>query len=199
MKKREPVSGDRGTYFKTDQECCASYSRTWHGQRPRGERKATVRILRLLLRSESDIAMKINSVMLLKNGEDWGYATVDLMCIDLFTGETCFYKYGAAPSYIKNGKLIRRVRGESLAAGLCAGECAAPDIVRMRLKPGNIALIASDGVLAAENDKWLKSLLSNWEGNDTKALAKEALQTAIREFGCEDDMTVLVVRVDARG
>ena len=53
------------------------------------------------------------------------------MCIDLFSGETCFYKYGAAPSFVKNGKTIRRVRGESLAAGVCAGEGSAPDIVRM--------------------------------------------------------------------
>jgi len=202
-KKGEPVSGDRGTYFKTDQGvlCVILSDGMGSGHEAAKESVATVRILESFLRSgvSPDLAMKmLNSVMLLKNGEDWGYATVDLMCIDLFTGETCFYKYGAAPSYVKNGKLIRRVRGESLAAGLCAGECAAPDIVRMRLKPGSLALIASDGVLTADNDKWLRVLLSNWEGNDTKTLAKEALQTAIREFGCEDDMTVLVVRVDAR-
>jgi len=202
-KKGEPVSGDRGTYFKTDQGvlCVILSDGMGSGHEAARESIATVRILENFLRSgvSPDTAMKIlNSVLLLKNGEEWGYATVDLMCIDLFTGETSFYKYGAAPSYIKNGKLVRRVRGESLAAGLCAGECAAPDIIRMRLKPGNIALIASDGVITAENDKWLKALLSGWEGTDTKALAKEALQTAIREFGCEDDMTVLVVRVDAR-
>ena len=41
------------------------------------------------------------------------------MCIrDSFTGETCFYKYGAAPSYVRTGKSVRRVSGESLAAGL---------------------------------------------------------------------------------
>ena len=67
--------------------------------------------------------MKIlNSVMLLRNGDEWGYATVDLMCIDLFTGQTGFYKYGAAPSFIRTGKSVRRVKGISMAAGILAGE-----------------------------------------------------------------------------
>ena len=36
--------------------------------------------------------MKIlNSVMLLKSSESWGYAAVDLMCIDLFTGQAGFF------------------------------------------------------------------------------------------------------------
>jgi len=81
------------------------------------------------------VTMKIlNSVLLLKNGEEWGYSTVDLMCVDLFTGETCFYKYGAAPSFVKNGKTIRCVRCESLAAGICAGDGSAPDIIQNEAK-----------------------------------------------------------------
>ena len=43
------------------------------------------------------------------------------MCVDLFTGETCFYKYGAAPSYVKSGKSIRRIKCETLAAGISMG------------------------------------------------------------------------------
>ena len=78
---------------------------------------SVVRMLERFLRSgvEPATAMKIlNSVMLLRGGGGWGFATVDLMCVDLFSGETCFYKYGAAPSYVKNGKSIRRIKGETL-------------------------------------------------------------------------------------
>ena len=130
--------------------------------------------------------------------EEWGYSTIDLMCVDLFSGEACFYKYGAAPSFVKNGKVIRRVRGESLAAGLCAGDGSAPDIVRMKLKPGNVAIIASDGVVVDSKDTWLRELLLKDEGKDTKTLAKDALRSAVKQFGCEDDMTVLALRVDER-
>ena len=120
------------------------------------------------------------------------------MCIDLFTGETGFYKYGAAPSYVRSGKSIRRVRSESLAAGLTASDTSAPDVVRMRLKPGCLALIASDGVIAGTNDAWLRAVLSDNDGKDTKALARETLQTALKQYGCGDDMTVLAVSIDSR-
>lgn len=202
-KKGEPVSGDRGTYFKTDQGvlCVILADGMGSGESAARESINAVRTLEAFLRAGVDpaVAMKLlNSVLLLKNGEEWGYSTVDLMCIDLFTGETCFYKYGAAPSFVKNGKIIRRVRGESVAAGLCAGDGSSPDIVRMKLKPGNVALIASDGVMVESRDAWLRELLLKDEGRDTKALARDALRAAVKQFGCEDDMTVLAVRLDER-
>ncbi|MEG1404954.1 MAG: SpoIIE family protein phosphatase, partial [Oscillospiraceae bacterium] len=198
-----PVSGDRGTYFKTDEGilCVILADGMGSGEDAAKESINAVRTLEAFLRAGVDpaVAMKLlNSVLLLKNGEEWGYSTIDLMCVDLFTGETCFYKYGAAPSFIKSGKTIRRVRCESLAAGICAGEGSAPDIVRMRLKVGNVALIASDGVMVESNDAWLRELLLKNDGQDTKLLAKEALRSAARLYGCEDDMTVLAIRVDER-
>ncbi len=202
-KKGEPVSGDRGTYFKTDQGilCVILADGMGSGESAAKESINAVRTLEAFLRAGVDpaVAMKLlNSVLLLKNGEEWGYSTIDLMCVDLFSGEACFYKYGAAPSFVKNGKVIRRVRGESLAAGLCAGDGSAPDIVRMKLKPGNVAIIASDGVVVDSKDTWLRELLLKDEGKDTKTLAKDALRSAVKQFGCEDDMTVLALRVDER-
>ncbi|MBE6966882.1 MAG: hypothetical protein E7444_00375 [Ruminococcaceae bacterium] len=203
-KKGETVSGDRGTYFKTDSGvlCVILSDGMGSGLGAAKDSVAAVRVLERFLRAgvEPVTAMKIlNSVLLLRNGEDWGYTTVDLMCIDLFSGETCFYKYGAAPSYVRNGKLVRRVRGVSMAAGMLSGDGAAPDVVRMRLKPGSVALIASDGVLAEEDDGWLRQmLLSAPPEEDMKQLAQSALQGAVRQYGCEDDMTVLAVRVDRR-
>ena len=142
--------------------------------------------------------MKIlNSVMLLRGGGSWGFATVDLMCVDLFSGETCFYKYGAAPSYVKNGRNIRRIKGETLAVGLAAGEGIAPDIVRMRLRPGSLAVIASDGVIADADDGWLKDMLEP-EYEDMKALARSVLKEAEQLYGANDDMTVVTVRVEER-
>jgi stage II sporulation protein E len=140
----------------------------------------------------------LNAAALLKNGEEWGYATVDLCCIDLFTGSTRFYKYGAAPSYVKTGRAIRRVKCTSLAAGMLAGEESAPDVVRMRLKPGHVALIASDGVLAERQDGWLRQILSDSDQLDTKEIARQTLQAAASRFGNADDMTALAIRVEER-
>lgn len=202
-KKGEPVSGDRGTYFKTDggQLCVILSDGMGSGEDAARESVAAVRILERFLRSgvEPEVAMRmLNSMMLLKNGEEWGFATVDLMCIDLFSGETAFYKYGAAPSYVKSGRTVRRVRSESLAAGLTSGEGSAPDMVKMRLKPGCVALIASDGVIAGTNDEWLRQTLTDSQDAEPKALARQTLETALRQYGCTDDMTVLAVKIDSR-
>ena len=50
----------------------------------------------------------------------WGLAALRL-CIDLFSGNAAFYKYGAAPSYVRNGNAVRRIQSDTLAAGLGAG------------------------------------------------------------------------------
>ena len=119
------------------------------------------------------------------------------MCVDLFSGEACFYKYGAAPSYVKNGSKIRRIESESLAPGLCPGDGSAPDVVRMKLRPGSTALIATDGVIAARDDEWLRELLKDGRP-DMKGLAKTALREAEEQYGAVDDMTVIAVRLDKR-
>ena len=202
-KKGETVSGDRGVYFKTDggKLCVILSDGMGSGSEAAKESVSAVRVLERFLRAgvEPEVAMRmLNSMMLLKNGEEWGFATVDLMCVDLFTGEAGFYKYGAAPSYVRSGKSVRRVRCESLAAGLTVGEGSQPDVVRMRLKPGCLALIASDGVIGGGDDTWLRTVLSESDGQDTKALARQTLQTALRQYGGGDDMTVLAVRIDNR-
>jgi stage II sporulation protein E len=202
-KKGESVSGDRGTYFKTDQGvlCILLSDGMGSGESAARESTAAVRILERFLRTGVDpaVAMRIlNSVLLLKNETEWGFATVDLMCIDLFTGDTAFYKYGAAPSYVRCGRTVRRVRSENLAAGLMPGDKCAPDIVRLRMKPGYVALIASDGVIAETKDDWIRALLADHAAADTKELARETLKTALTQYGCSDDMTVLAVRMDSR-
>ena len=203
LKKRgETVSGDRGSYFKTDAGvlCVLLSDGMGTGSAAAEDSARVVKILEKFLRSGVDpaLAMKIlNSVLLLRGGDGWGCATVDLMCVDLFSGETCFYKYGAAPSFIKSAKGIRRIEGESFAAGLPGLEGTAPDMVRMRLKPGSLAVIASDGVLADQEDSWLKVLLSE-ERTDMKQLARSILRAAEKLYGASDDMTVLTVRVEER-
>ena len=201
-KKGEKVSGDKGTYFKTDAGvlCVILSDGMGCGADAARDSKEVIDILERFLRSGLDpaAAMKtLNSVMLLKSGDNWGFATVDLMCVDLFSGETCFYKYGAAPSYVLSGKSIRRIECESFAPGLQSEKGGAPDMVRMRLKPGSTAIIASDGVIGDTNDGWLREILDS-ATDDMKLLARDTLREAERIYGDCDDMTVLAVRVQNR-
>lgn len=197
-KKGEQVSGDRGTYFKTDGGvlCVILSDGMGCGAEAAKESSEVISILEKFLRAGIDpaLAMKtLNSVMLLKSGDNWGFATVDLMCIDLFTGETGFYKYGAAPSYVYNGKSVNRIKCRSFAPGL-EPENGAPDVVSVRLKPGSTAVIASDGVIADSEDEWIRKLIKDSDG-DMKALARNTLREAEKIYGKNDDMTVLTVKV----
>ena len=201
-KKGEKVSGDRGSYFKTDAGvlCVILADGMGCGDEAARDSMQVVEILEKFLRSGVDpaVAMKIlNSVLLLRGGDSWGYATVDLMCVDLFSGETCFYKYGAAPSYVCSGKGVKRINCESLAAGLSSGEGLSPDVVRMRLKPGCTAVIATDGVIVDREDGWIHALLLQ-KHEDMKSLARAVLREAESLYGANDDMTVISVRVEER-
>jgi len=125
------------------------------------------------------LAMKLlNSAMLLRDGENWGYATVDLMCMNLFTGEADFYKYGAAPTYVKSGGALKKLRCTSFAPGLEQESGKAPDELHMHL--------------------WLRRLLNDFEDGDMKTLAGSVVRAAIREYGRGDDMTALAVKVEVR-
>ena len=202
-KKGETVSGDRGTYFKTDagQLCVILSDGMGCGETAADGSISTVGMLEEFLRSgvSPALAMKLlNSAMLLRDGENWGYATVDLMCMNLFTGEADFYKYGAAPTYVKSGGALKKLRCTSFAPGLEQESGKAPDELHMHLKPGSVAVIASDGVVSDGHDAWLRRLLSDSDDSDMKTLAGSVVRAAIREYGRSDDMTALAVKVEVR-
>ena len=202
-KKGETVSGDRGTYFKTDagQLCVILSDGMGCGEPAADGSIGTVGMLEEFLRSgvSPALAMKLlNSAMLLRDGENWGYATVDLMCMNLFTGQADFYKYGAAPTYVKSGGALKKLRCTSFAPGLEQESGKAPDELHMHLKPGSVAVIASDGVVSDGQDLWLRRLLNDFDDGDMKTLAGSVVRAAIREYGRGDDMTALAVKVEVR-
>ena len=202
-KHGESVSGDRGTYFKTDsgQLCVILSDGMGTGAAAADGSISAIRILERFLRAgvSPSAAMKLlNSTALARDEENWGYATVDLMCIDLFTGDACFYKYGAAPSYVKTGNIIRKIKCRSFAAGLKYEAGKTPDVMHMHLKPGSIAVIASDGVVSDGKDVWLRKLLEKTTAEDMKTLAGGVIRSAVREYGRNDDMTALAVKVEVR-
>ncbi|NLA87102.1 MAG: SpoIIE family protein phosphatase, partial [Clostridiales bacterium] len=200
--EKEP-SGDRGAYFKTDEGILYVILSDGMGTGDNAARYSgdTVRILERFLRSgvapETAVRM-LNDLMLLKNEDDTGCATVDLVCINLFTGSALMFKYGAAPSYLRHGRAVRRIKGRSLAAGLGVPPHDAPDQLKMELRPGSAAVIASDGVTAGGEDKWLCETISKFDGREPRELSGAIIETAISKNGAEDDMTVIAIFVEER-
>jgi len=121
------------------------------------------------------------------------FATVDLLEVDLLSGEASFTKCGAAPSYILRDGSLFKISSDSLPVGITAEiDC---EEVRFTLEAGDVVIMMSDGVVSSEEDAaWLCELLTyGWEENLNRMAEKILREAKMRRGGdlsrC-DDMTL---------
>ena len=193
----ETVCGDTVVSFRREDGlwCLLLADGMGSGEAARKESSLICRLLRQFLEAgvEPEAALKtLNSAMALRGAETGSFTTIDLCTCDGATGETVFYKFGAAPSYLKKGGVVRRVTGGTLPAGL-RGAPAAPDVTRVNLDPGGFAVMISDGVADPGRDEWLQDLLAGWEGEDPQTLAGLILSESIRRERLQDDCGIQVL------
>ena len=195
-------SGDTGTWFKRADGslfvllCDGMGS----GEAARRESALAVRLLEEFLRSgiQAPAALRtVNSALALKNEDTGAFTTVDLLRIDLFTGEGEVCKYGAAPTYIRRGGTVSRLTGASLPAGLADGD-GGPDVTRIHLDPGDCVVLLSDGVADPEDDQWVRDALAGFDGESPKDLARALMTESERRVGAADDRTAVVLRMAKR-
>lgn len=196
-KEGESVCGDTLVSFQREDGvwCLLLADGMGSGEDARKESALTCRLLRQFLEAgiEPEAALKtLNSAMALRGAETGSFTTIDLCTFDPAAGEAAFYKYGAAPSYLKKGGSVRRVTGGSLPAGL-RGTPAAPDVTTVHLEPGSFAVMISDGVAEPSRDEWLLDLLAGWEGEDPQVLAGLILTESIRREHLADDCGIQVL------
>ncbi|MDR1891630.1 MAG: SpoIIE family protein phosphatase [Oscillospiraceae bacterium] len=137
-----------------------------------------------------DCSLKIvNSAMLFKSTDE-SIATLDICCVDLFSGAAQMYKAGAPGTYWrKNGK-AGKTESQSLPAGILRDTQFEQNVTTLGRE--DILLLVSDGVCPGEDD-WLLQELENWRRGDAQALAEHIADSARRrrEDGHSDDITVL--------
>lgn len=196
-KAGETVCGDTLASFQTE-------AGTWFllladgmgsGEAARRESALTCRLLQQFLEADiqPEAALKtLNAAMALRGAETGSFTTMDLCCFEPQSGETIFYKYGAAPSYLKKSGAVRRVTGGSLPVGL-RGAPASPDVTRIPLEEGSFVVMISDGVADSGRDEWLMDLLAGWSGEDPQKLANVILAESIRREQLQDDCGVQVL------
>ncbi|MDR3309909.1 MAG: SpoIIE family protein phosphatase [Oscillospiraceae bacterium] len=200
-KKGEKISGDTDSVFKTDDGKLFVVLSDGMGSSEPASRVSTgaVRILERFLRSgvaaESAVRM-LNDILLLRNDSETVSATVDLMEVNLFTGDVSILKYGAAPTYIRSGGGVRRIRGSSFAAGLTQPGDAEPDRCKLRLAPGDTAFVVTDG--AEEDDISLTERISAFAADAEPSAMTREIAEAAKRAGAVDDVTVVAVRLDLR-
>ena len=131
---------------------------------------------------------------LLRNCGEENAATVDLLEFDLLSGRATFIKSGAAPSYVKRGGSLFRIRSKTVPVGMMATLDA--EKIRFDAAPGDVIVMLSDGVSQTPEDApWLLELLSGeWEG-DLQDLAQRIVAVASRTREHADDLSVALIRV----
>ncbi len=124
-------------------------------------------------------------------------ATLDLFRLDLVRGDALFVKCGAAPSFVKRGKSIFRIRSETAPIGLMKSIDA--EKIRVEVKSGDIIIMLSDGVsTSVEDSAWLLSYLTEEASADLNEYAEKILSLARKNNGGRDDMTVSVIKISSK-
>lgn len=197
------ICGDHIALFKSDNACF--YALISDGMGSGEEASLTSDICALFLermlsagnRVELSVRM-LNSLIRQKNngaGEECS-ATVDLMELDLMSGQAIFAKNGAAPTYVVRGGKVYKLRSRTLPIGILKD--SDPQLLRFRMHPGDVVVMVSDGVTGGNDEcPWLIDLLSDPLPESMDSLRLKILRHAIAS-GSPDDLSAIAIRVGER-
>ncbi|MDO4732847.1 MAG: stage II sporulation protein E [Bacillota bacterium] len=139
----------------------------------------------------------VNAALSLRGNEE-RFVTLDLCVVDLYSGMADFIKSGSSASYIKRGSQVKMLRGSTLPVGMLYS--ADKDIISEQLLPGDMIIMASDGLLGMDVDdqgQWLSRVIEQAVVNTPQAMAEYLLDKVIciGNGKIKDDITVLVAQM----
>lgn len=131
-----------------------------------------------------DAMQMLNGLYLLRG--DGGFSTMDLLQLNLVSGEGFLLKWGAAPSYLKQARRTQKLGNPAPPPGLRADGKCRPECIRVCLREGETLVMVSDGVDSARAEQWLR----NYSGRSPRELAAGILAC---DGSDPDDRTALAV------
>lgn len=151
------ISGDRGAAFLGPD---ATYyvllcDGMGTGAGAAEESTQAVSLLRrmLLCGLDAESALRaLNGIYVLR--DNGCFSTVDLLRINLTSGDAILYKWGAAPSYLKRSRGLRHLGGASLPPGLSNHESFSQ--IRLSMDHGGVLVLLSDGLSGKESQRRLE-------------------------------------------
>ncbi len=191
------VSGDTVTFFENDRDYFYALlsDGMGHGSRAALTSGVCSAFLERMLGAGN---AKTTTLKLLNNlirmGGEESSATIDLLELDLLSGHAGFIKSGAAPSYVKRGDNLFRIRSKTIPIGLT--ESLDAERVRFDVEAGDVIVMLSDGICQSDEDApWLMEILSSDMGGDLLGVAERIVGVAAGTHERRDDMSVALIRV----
>lgn len=135
---------------------------TGAGPRAADESRTIVKMLEELFRVgfDTELAVEtVNSVLLLRSSQE-RFATLDLLTVDLHSGQAKFTKIGAPPSYVRRGRDVTVVEAANVPLGVLP-VVGLPNPVRT-LRSGDLIVMATDGLVASNLDRASSAWRDNW-------------------------------------
>lgn len=139
----------------------------------------------------------VNTVLMLSGGEE-AFVTLDMCIIDRYDNTAEFIKTGAAPSFIRHDGHVQVIKNASLPVGML--QTVDKSVYATTLCPGDMVIMASDGLLDADSEQdveWLINLIEENQTNDPQEMAEFLLERAVLLAGgrVRDDITVLTAAI----
>lgn len=135
----------------------------------------------------------VNAAMLVKSREE-SLATLDILKVNLYTGQAVIYKAGATVSLMKRQGKVSEIKKSAMPIGILRQ--AEFGTVRGGLKNGDVIVIMSDGAADNSMDE-LKNYIKNNEFSEDLSQKLCAVAKAKNQKHC-DDITVATVRVSLK-
>ncbi len=155
---RSEISGDRGAAFEGPNGTYYVLLCDGMGTGAEAARESTqaIGLLRHLLLSglDAENALKaLNGIYILR--DNGCFSTVDLLRVNLTSGNAILYKWGASASYLKRHHGLRHLGGSSLPPGVAQN--AEMEQIHFSLDHGCVIVLLSDGLGDQESQRRLES------------------------------------------
>lgn len=172
--------------------------------------KLAVHLLQTLLSGGLTVRLSLNILNTVLSFQYGGvrFSTMDIALWNLNTGKLEMYKYGAAPSFVKNQRQVAAYQGDSLPVGILPRVDAS--ILEHTIAAGDLLVMMSDGLyeLNEEGFQW-EQIISCLPTNNPQLAAEYLLAIATSKLRGKqkkaaqdkndapqmDDMTVMVSRL----
>ncbi|MCQ2559597.1 MAG: SpoIIE family protein phosphatase, partial [Clostridia bacterium] len=143
--------------------------------------------------SAQEALRTVNSLLLLRPEQE-SFATVDLVLLNLYSGEAEFLKIASPPAYLLRGEHVSQLKGNSLPVGIISDVSAAVIIKKMRDR--DQVILFTDGLLnKMGEDEWLQAALPELGNLPPNQGAELLLELAEQNWGASDDRTVLILKI----
>lgn len=143
---------------------------------------------------DSDTILNLSN-NLLSNTNKETFSALDISIVDIDSGWVDFIKLGAVDSFIRVENGIEIAQGGALPLGIV--EEMKPKVMRKRLKPGELCLIVSDGVIDTISNEEISNILLSNSTLNPQVVCNEIIKACLYK-GLKDDITAIAYRLYTR-